>query len=56
LQQRVDQYEAQLIADALADHAGDVRRTIAALAIPRKTFYDKLKRHEIDINRFRPAR
>jgi len=56
LQQRVDQYEAQLIADALADHAGDVRQTIATLAIPRKTFYDKLKRHEIDINRFRPAR
>jgi two-component system C4-dicarboxylate transport response regulator DctD len=56
LQQRVDQYEAQLIADALADHAGDVRKTIASLAIPRKTFYDKLKRHEIDINRFRPAR
>jgi two-component system C4-dicarboxylate transport response regulator DctD len=56
LQQRVDQYEAQLIADTLADHAGDVRQTIACLAIPRKTFYDKLKRHDIDINRFRPAR
>lgn len=56
LQQRVDQYEAQLIADALADHAGDVRQTIASLAIPRKTFYDKLKRHDIDINRFRPTR
>jgi two-component system C4-dicarboxylate transport response regulator DctD len=56
LQQRVDLYEAQLIADALADNAGDVRQTIACLAIPRKTFYDKLKRHEIDINRFRPGR
>mgnify|MGYP002129771814 CR=1 FL=1 len=56
LQQRVDVYEAQLICDALSAHAGDVRQTIAALSIPRKTFYDKLKRHEIDINRFRPAR
>ncbi len=56
LQKRVDQYEAQLIADALDDHAGDVRQTIASLAIPRKTFYDKLKRYEIDINRFRPTR
>lgn len=56
LQQRVDQYEAQLIADTLADYAGDVRQTIACLAIPRKTFYDKLKRHDIDINRFRPGR
>ncbi|MEI9890895.1 MAG: sigma-54 dependent transcriptional regulator [Caulobacteraceae bacterium] len=56
LQQRVDMYEAQLISDALSDHAGDVRQTIARLAIPRKTFYDKLKRHEIDISRFRPVR
>jgi two-component system C4-dicarboxylate transport response regulator DctD len=56
LQQRVDMYEAQLIADALAENAGDVRQTIASLAIPRKTFYDKLKRHEIDISRFRPGR
>jgi two-component system C4-dicarboxylate transport response regulator DctD len=56
LQRRVDQYEAQLIAAALNDHAGDVRQTIASLAIPRKTFYDKLKRYEIDINRFRPTR
>jgi two-component system C4-dicarboxylate transport response regulator DctD len=56
LQQRVDMYEAQLISDALSDHAGDVRQTIACLAIPRKTFYDKLKRHEIDISRFRPVR
>jgi two-component system C4-dicarboxylate transport response regulator DctD len=56
LQQRVDMYEAQLIADALSSHSGDVRQTIAALAIPRKTFYDKLKRHEIDINRFRLSR
>lgn len=56
LQQRVDQYESQLIADTLEDFAGDVRQTIAFLAIPRKTFYDKLKRYEIDINRFRRAR
>jgi two-component system C4-dicarboxylate transport response regulator DctD len=56
LQRRVDVYEAQLICDALSAHAGDVRQTIAALSIPRKTFYDKLKRHQIDINRFRSAR
>ena len=56
LQKRVDRYEAQLIASALDDHAGDVRRTIASLAIPRKTFYDKLKRYDIDISRFRHRR
>ena len=26
---------------------GDVRATIDALGVPRKTFYDKLKRHGI---------
>jgi two-component system C4-dicarboxylate transport response regulator DctD len=56
LQERMNIHEAQLIAHALADHAGDVRQTIACLGIPRKTFYDKVKRHDIDINRFRPGR
>ncbi|MEP6831503.1 MAG: hypothetical protein ABI963_14270 [Rhizomicrobium sp.] len=45
-----------MIFDALAANVGDVRQTIAAVSIPRETFYDKLKRHEIDINRFRRAR
>lgn len=43
----VDRYEAGLIRDALARHGGDVRATVEALGVPRKTFYDKLKRHGI---------
>ncbi|MBB3609228.1 sigma-54 dependent transcriptional regulator [Rhizobium sp. BK602] len=44
---RVERYEADLIRETLAQNAGDVRRTIEALGIPRKTFYDKLQRHGI---------
>ena len=44
----VENYEARLIRDALAANHGDVRSTIEALGIPRKTFYDKLQRHGID--------
>lgn len=44
---RVERYEAELIRETLSQNSGDVRRTIEALGIPRKTFYDKLQRHGI---------
>ncbi|CUJ17370.1 sigma-54-dependent transcriptional regulator [Achromobacter ruhlandii] len=48
LPEKMERFEAQLIREALAAHQGDVRATIEALGIPRKTFYDKLQRHGID--------
>lgn len=48
LPETMEKYEAKLIRDALAANHGDVRTTIEALGIPRKTFYDKLQRHGID--------
>ncbi|PDT09460.1 sigma-54 dependent transcriptional regulator [Rhizobium sp. M1] len=48
LPERLERYEAEIIRDALAASDGDVRRTIEALGIPRKTFYDKLQRHGIN--------
>ncbi|MNK14415.1 C4-dicarboxylate transport transcriptional regulatory protein DctD [compost metagenome] len=48
LPERMEQFEAQLIRDALATHRGDIKATLVALGIPRKTFYDKLQRHGID--------
>ncbi len=48
LPEKLERYEAQIIRDALAAHDGDVRGTIEALGIPRKTFYDKLQRHGIN--------
>ncbi|MNU09594.1 C4-dicarboxylate transport transcriptional regulatory protein DctD [compost metagenome] len=44
----MEHFEAQLIRDALAAHRGDIKATLEALGIPRKTFYDKLQRHGID--------
>lgn len=47
LPDRMDAHEAEIIRDTLTAFAGDVQQTIAALQIPRKTFYDKLQRHGI---------
>jgi len=47
LSERMDRFEGDAIREALARHGGDVRRTIEALKLPRKTFYDKLQRHGI---------
>ncbi|MDX3904717.1 MAG: sigma-54 dependent transcriptional regulator [Pigmentiphaga sp.] len=55
LPQRVERYEADLIREALARHHGDVKATLQALGIPRKTFYDKLQRHGIDRSEFVPG-
>ncbi|WP_337267251.1 sigma-54-dependent transcriptional regulator [Oryzifoliimicrobium ureilyticus] len=48
LPERLDEYEAQIIRDALKASDGDVRTTLEKLGIPRKTFYDKLQRHGIE--------
>jgi two-component system C4-dicarboxylate transport response regulator DctD len=53
LAERVAQFEAAQLCKALADHDGRVGAAIAALGLPRKTFYDKLKRHGIDPARWR---
>ncbi|BCH23440.1 Fis family transcriptional regulator [Mesorhizobium sp. L-8-10] len=47
LPERLERLEAEIIRDTLSAHGGDVQETIAALGIPRKTFYDKLQRHGI---------
>ncbi len=47
LADRVNRFEASAIRAALRDHDGNVQRVLEALQLPRKTFYDKLKRHGI---------
>lgn len=56
LPERVDAFEAQEIRAALEANKGDVQATVAALGIPRKTFYDKLRRHGIDQAAYRAER
>jgi two-component system C4-dicarboxylate transport response regulator DctD len=47
LPDRMERYEAEIIRETLTACGGNVQRTILALGIPRKTFYDKLQRHGI---------
>lgn len=53
LPDRIDAFESQLIEETLASVRGDVREALEVLRIPRKTFYDKLRRHGISIDNFR---
>lgn len=53
LPERVERFEASVIESVLAECRGDVQSALARLGIPRKTFYDKLSRHGIDIRAFR---
>jgi two-component system C4-dicarboxylate transport response regulator DctD len=48
LPEQLERREAEIIREALDLYQGDVRQTIAALGIARKTFYDKLQRHGIN--------
>jgi len=48
LADRVGRFEAAQLRQALDDHDGRVGAAIESLRLPRKTFYDKLKRHGID--------
>lgn len=53
LRERVERYEVDLVREALTAFNGDVPRSIEALQIPRKTFYDKVRRYGIDLGEFR---
>ena len=53
LPERVAQFEAHAIRDALASTGGDVTATLAILRVPRKTLYDKIARHGIEIKSYR---
>ena len=50
---RIERFEAGLIRDALRSTRGDVKSCLEILRIPRKTFYDKVARHRIDLDAFR---
>ncbi|EGD60705.1 two component, sigma54 specific, Fis family transcriptional regulator [Novosphingobium nitrogenifigens DSM 19370] len=49
LGERMAEFEARLLREAFLAEGGDVNRTAARLAIPRETFYYKVKRHGLDL-------
>ena len=53
---RVFEFEKLVITETLQATCGNVVRACAMLGTPRKTFYEKLARHQIDPGRFRHAR
>ena len=53
LPERIAAYEAHLIEETLATCGGDVRAALEILKVPRKTFYDKVERHGLNLARYR---
>ena len=51
LSARVNAFERQIIEDALKHNQGIVARTAEALHLPKKTLYDKLRKHRIELGR-----
>ncbi|MDV2856691.1 sigma-54 dependent transcriptional regulator [Oceanimonas sp. CAM02] len=50
---RVDQFEKTLIQSELARHGGSIKHTQESLQLPRKTLYDKMKKHGLDKNDYK---
>ncbi|MBM7036362.1 sigma-54-dependent transcriptional regulator [Vibrio ulleungensis] len=48
LPQQVSAFEKALIEQALAQSHGSITQTLELLDLPRKTLYDKMKKHQID--------
>lgn len=55
LPERLDAFESSLILQALRDARGEIAAAIAMLGIPRKTFYYRVKRLNIDLRTIRKA-
>lgn len=53
LNELVADFERGLIVEALRHHHGHVAAAAEALAIPKKTLYDKLKRHDLNSEDYR---
>ena len=51
LSARVNSFERQIIDDALRQNQGSVAKTAEALHLPKKTLYDKLRKHRIEPGR-----
>lgn len=54
LAEQMAQVERSLLIEALRKHSGQATAAAKALKLPRKTFYDKLTRHGIRAEDFRP--
>jgi two-component system C4-dicarboxylate transport response regulator DctD len=53
LNAQMDKIEKQIITDCLKRNKGQVTQTCEELQVPRKTLYDRMKRHDIQPEQFR---
>ncbi len=53
LPQQVDAFERAILEQTLADYNGCIKDVMAALSIPRKTLYDKLRKYGLDKKDFK---
>ena len=53
LSEQMMQVERSLLIRALQQHSGNATEAAKALKLPRKTFYDKLARHQLRPDTFR---
>lgn len=56
LAERVDRFEESVLIETITATRGDIRAAMQRLQLPRKTLYDKLKRHGISIEAYRAER
>jgi two-component system C4-dicarboxylate transport response regulator DctD len=56
LNARMARFERTLLEEALARAAGDLDAVCTDLELPRRTLYDKLRRHGLALERYRAAR
>ncbi len=52
---QMDKIEKQIIEDCLKRNKGQVTQTCEELQVPRKTLYDRMKRHDIQPEQFRSS-
>ncbi|MCW8891666.1 MAG: sigma-54 dependent transcriptional regulator [Sedimenticola sp.] len=53
LPEQVDCFEKSIIAQALANHKGNIKETMTTLGVPRKTLYDKMKKFGLDKSEYK---
>jgi two-component system C4-dicarboxylate transport response regulator DctD len=53
LPDQVDCFEKSIIEQVLIAHKGNIKATMSALGVPRKTLYDKMRKYGLDKSRFK---
>jgi two-component system C4-dicarboxylate transport response regulator DctD len=53
LPEQVDCFEKSIIEQVLQSHKGNIKETMSALGVPRKTLYDKMKKYGLDKSHFK---